>query len=99
MSDVGQVVQMMVDHGMPALPVGHPVLDGKHKRFGPQKKAWYILREMELRSGRTVVTGAFGFFQGENRNTVPVTVDTEAMSEEERAEFSRQQRAVEKAEA
>ncbi len=99
MSDVGQVIAQMVDHDMPALPVGHPVLDGKFHRFGKGKKAWYILREMTLKSGRTVVTGAFGFFQGENRNTVPVTVDMEAMTEDEKAEFSRQQRAGEKAEA
>jgi putative DNA primase/helicase len=99
MSDVGQVVQMMLDHGMPQLPAGHPILDGTHKRFGPKKKGWYILREMTLTSGRTVVTGAFGFFVGENRNTVSVTVDAEAMTEEDRAEFGRQQRAVEKAEA
>lgn len=99
MSDVGQVVQMMSDHGMPSLPAGHPVLDGKHKRFGPQKKGWYILREMTLTSGRTVVTGAFGFFVGEARNTVPVTIDAEEMTDDERAEFTRKQRAVEKAEA
>jgi phage/plasmid primase-like uncharacterized protein len=99
MSDVGQVVQMMLDHGLPTLPAGHPVLDGTHKRFGPKKKGWYILREMTLTSGRTVVTGAFGFFVGESRNTVPVTVDAEAMTEEDRAEYGRQQRAVEKAEA
>lgn len=99
MSDVGQVVQMMLDHGLPTLPAGHPVLDGTHKRFGPKKKGWYILREMTLTSGRTVVTGAFGFFVGESRNTVPVTVDAEAMTEEDRAEYGRQQRAVERAEA
>lgn len=99
MSDVGQVVQMMSDHGMPSLPAGHPVLDGKHKRFGPQKKGWYILREMTLTSGRTVVTGAFGFFVGEARNTVPVTIDAEEMTDDERAEFARKQRAVEKEEA
>jgi putative DNA primase/helicase len=98
MSDVGQVVAQMAGHGMPPLPANHPILDGKYKRFGPGKKSWYILREMTLKSGRTVVTGAFGFFQGENRNTVPVTVDMEEMSEEERAEYSRQQRAAEKAE-
>jgi phage/plasmid primase-like uncharacterized protein len=88
----------MVAYDMPQLPPNHPILDGKYKRFGPQKKAWYILREMKLKSGRTVVTGAFGFFQGENRNTVPVTVDMEEMSEEDLAEYARQQRATEKAE-
>jgi hypothetical protein len=88
----------MAEYGMPQLPANHPVLDGKFKRFGPQKKGWYILRRMTLRSGREVVTGAFGFFQGENRNTVPVKVDVEAMSADERAEYVRQQRAAEKAE-
>jgi phage/plasmid primase-like uncharacterized protein len=88
----------MAEHGLPPLPANHPILDGKYKRFGPEKKAWYILREMKLGSGRIVVTGAFGFFQGENRNTVPVTVDIEQLSETERAEYARQQRAVAKAE-
>lgn len=99
MSDVGQVIAQMIAYDMPALPAGHPVLDGKYKRFGKGKKAWYILREMTLKSGRTVITGAFGFFQGENRNTVPVTVDMEAMSEAEKDEYVRQNRATEKAEA
>ena len=99
MSDVGEVVAMMIEYGMPPLPANHPVLDGKHKRFGPGKKGWYVLREMTLSSGRTVVTGAFGFFQGENRNTVKVTVDAAAMSDEDRAEYGRQQRKAEKAEA
>ncbi|NHZ84205.1 virulence protein E, partial [Massilia sp. CCM 8695] len=95
MSDVSQVVAQMIDHDMPGLPVGHPILDAKYHRFGKGKKAWYILRETTLRSGRTVVTGAFGFFVGENRNTVPVKVDTEVMTDEERADYSRRQRAAE----
>lgn len=99
MSDVGQIVADMVAYGMPPLPVGHPVLDGKYHRFGPQKKGWYILREMTLKSsGRTVVTGAYGYFVGDERNTVPVKVDSEAMSDEEREEYTRQQRATEAAE-
>jgi phage/plasmid primase-like uncharacterized protein len=99
MSDASQVVQQMVAYGMPQLPPNHPVLDGKYHRFGPKKAAWYILREMSLKSGRIVVTGAFGFFQGENRNTVPVTVDMEEMSDDERAEFGRKQKEVERIEA
>jgi hypothetical protein len=98
MSDVAQVVAQMTEYGLPPLPANHPVLDGKYKRFGPGKKGWYILRRMTLRSGREVVTGAFGYFQGENRNTVPVKVDVAAMSEDEKAEYVRQQRASEKAE-
>lgn len=99
MSDVGQVVAQMVSVGMPPLPPNHPILDGKYKRFGPQKKAWYILREMTLRSGKNVVTGAFGFFQGEQRNTVPVTIDFSDMSDDDRADFSRKQREYEAKEA
>lgn len=82
----------MVAAGMPTLPANHPVLDGTYKRFGKGKKAWYILREMTLKSGRTVVTGAFGIFQGEERNTVPVTIDFADLSDEDRAEFARKQK-------
>ncbi|MCC2961414.1 hypothetical protein LK540_13375, partial [Massilia sp. IC2-278] len=98
MSSSEQVVAQMAEYGMPPLPAGHPKMNGKFQRFGPEKKGWYILRELTLDSGRTVVTGAFGFFQGENRNTVPVKIDTEAMSDGERQEYVRRQRDVERAE-
>ncbi|MFZ6724691.1 DUF5906 domain-containing protein [Undibacterium sp. MH2W] len=98
MTTASQVVEQMASAGLPPLPAGHPILDGKYKRFGPQKKAWYILREMTLKSGRNVVTGAFGFFQGENRNTIPVKVDAEEMTEADRAEYVRKQREYEKKE-
>jgi len=99
MSDVGQVVAQMAEYDMPQLPPNHPILDGKYKRFGPKKKAWYILRKMTLKTGREVITGAFGFFQGENRNTVPVKVDAESMTDAERAEMQMKQRAHEAKEA
>lgn len=92
MTSLSQVVEQMVAMDMPPLPAGHPILDGKYKRFGPKKKAWYILREVDLRSGKRVVTGAFGLFQGENRNTVPVSIDFEGMSDADRVEFSRKQK-------
>ena len=98
MTTANQVVEQMAAAGMPQLPAGHPILDGKYKRFGPQKKAWYILREMTLNSGKHVVTGAFGFFQGENRNTIPVKVDAEQMSDADRAEYVRKQRDYEQKE-
>lgn len=99
MSDIGQVVAQMSAAGLPQLPANHPVLDGKYKRFGKGKKAWYILRELTLKSGRNVITGAFGYFQGENRNTVPVTIDFAAFSDEDRAELAAKQRAHEAKEA
>jgi phage/plasmid primase-like uncharacterized protein len=99
MTSLNQVADQMAAAGLPPLPAGHPIADGKYKRFGPQKKAWYILREMDLRSGKKVVTGAFGIFQGENRNTIPVRVDAEQMSDADRAEYARKQREYEAKEA
>jgi len=99
MATVTQVIDQMLGCKMPPLPAGHPILDGKYHRFGPQKKAWYILREVTLASGKSVITGAFGIFQGGNRNTVPVTMDTENFSDDDRAELSRKQRDYEAKEA
>lgn len=94
-----QVVQQMLDAGLPSLPDGHPKLDGKFQRFGKQKKCWYVLREITLRSGLLVVTGAFGRFQGEDRGTIPVRIESEAMSEEDRAEIRRKHAEAEQREA
>ncbi|MFC5551772.1 DNA translocase FtsK [Massilia aerilata] len=98
MSSKEEVVAQMAEYGLPPLPANHPLTNGKFQRFGPQKKCWYILRELTLESGRTIVTGAFGHFQGENRNTVPVKIDTSSMTDEDRAEYAQKQRAAEKAE-
>ncbi|KQZ34282.1 DUF5906 domain-containing protein [Massilia sp. Root1485] len=99
MATLDQVVDQMRGAGLPALPHGHPVLDGKKKRFGPGKKAWYILRELDLRSGRRVITGGFGIWQGDDNNAVPVTVDWEGVTSEERAEAERKQAEYQRAEA
>ncbi|GGY67929.1 hypothetical protein GCM10007387_57640 [Pseudoduganella albidiflava] len=76
---------------LPPLPSGHPRLNGKINRFGKGKKAWYQLREFTLRSGRQVITGAYGVWQGQNPNSVSVKFDWEGVSEEERAEAARRQ--------
>lgn len=94
-----EVIQQMAAEGLPRLPDGHPVLNGKAQRFGPKKKAWYVLREIELKSGRKIVTGAFGVWQGQNPNSIPVTMDWAGLSPEERAEAERKQAAHERAEA
>lgn len=96
--NLDQVLNQMQAYGLPMLPSGHPVLDGKIKRFGPAKKGWYRLREVKLRSGTLVVTGAFGIWQGQEPNTVPVTIDWSGVTEEERADFDRRQVEFEKAE-
>jgi len=99
MSSVEQVKAQMAENDMPSLPAGHPILDGKYHRFGPKNKCWYILRQQTLKSGREAITGAFGHFVGEERNTVPVKIDYESMSDADREELSRKMRATERAEA
>lgn len=91
MATLDQVIDQMTGSGLPMLPSGHPLLDGKIHRFGPKKKAWYVLREIDMRSGRRVVTGAFGIWQGDNDNAVTVKMDWEGVTEEERAEAERKQ--------
>lgn len=85
MSNLTSVIDQMTACGLPMLPSGHPVLDGKIHRFGPGKKAWYALRDITLKSGRQVVTGAFGIWQGENNNAVSVKIDWQGISDEEKA--------------
>ncbi|UGQ45092.1 DUF5906 domain-containing protein [Massilia endophytica] len=97
MADLASVIaQMAVD--LPPMPPGHPRLNGKINKFGKGKKAWYRLREFTLRSGRTVVTGAYGLWQGQNPNTVSVKVDWEGATDEERAEAARRQAEIEQEE-
>lgn len=91
MATLDQVIDQMTGSGLPSLPPGHPLLDGKIHRFGPKKKAWYVLRELDLRSGRHVVTGAYGIWQGDNDNAVTVKMDWEGVSAEEKAEAERKQ--------
>ena len=99
MATLDQVIEQMKAEGLPALPDGHPLLNGKVNRFGPKKKAWYVLRELDLRSGRRVVTGAFGVWQGQSQNAILVTMDWAGVTAEERAEAERKQADIERAEA
>lgn len=99
MATLDQVIDQMTGCGLPGLPSGHPVLDGKIHRFGPKKKAWYVLRELDLRSGRRVITGAFGIWQGDDNNEVKVSFDWEGVTPEERAEAERKQAEYQRAQA
>lgn len=92
MSTLDQVIQQMRDERMPELPLGHPVLDSKIHRFGPKKKAWYKLQEFTLRSGKVVLTGSFGFFQGAEKHKFRVEMDWKGLDPEERAAAEAQRR-------
>jgi len=91
MATLEQVIDQMTGSGLPSLPVGHPLLDGKIHRFGRESKAWYQLRELRLSSGRHIVTGAYGIWQGQDPNTVSVKADWEGVTAAERAEADRKQ--------
>lgn len=85
--DVGRVVLQMQLADMPPLPSDHPKIDGRIYRFGPKKKAWYVLRRTTLKTGREVITGAYGIYIGLDPGTIQVTCDSDAMSAEERADL------------
>ncbi len=95
MTTLSQVVDQMQHAGLPLPPPGHPILDGKVHRFGPQKKAWYVLREIPLKSGQSVIGGAFGRWQGTENNATKVDVDWARISPEERAAAEAKQREIE----
>jgi putative DNA primase/helicase len=84
MSSISQVVAQMADYRLPPLPAGHPVVDGKAHRFGPKKSAWYLLREITSKSGASMIGGAFGIWRGQDNGAVPVTIDWERVTPEER---------------
>lgn len=92
MSQLDQVLNQMQDERMPALPDGHPIMNGKIHRYGPGKKAWYSLREITLRSGKTIVGGAFGIWQADSNNAIKVKMDWKGVSPEERAAGEEKQR-------
>jgi putative DNA primase/helicase len=98
MATLDQVLEQMRAAGLPALPAGHPLYDGKIHRFGPGKKAWYVLREIRLdRGGKDVLAGSFGVWFGDDNNAVPVSIDWSGISQEERSALERKQAEVQRA--
>lgn len=92
MTTLAQIIDQMAAAGLPPPPPGHPVCDGKVHRFGPKKKAWYLLREIALKSGQSVIGGAFGIWQGAHNNAVKVAIDWRGITAEERAAAEARQR-------
>src|SRR4051812_33185478 len=60
MATLDHAIQQMIAAGMPPFPDGGPRVAGRIVRYGPKKKAWYILHEYQARNGGRYVTGAFG---------------------------------------
>lgn len=96
MADLDTAARQMRAAGMPEFPLGHPRITDKIVRYGPKKRAWYVLRELGLRSGKVVVVGAFG--EWGRLEACKLEVDWQGLSEEERAEAARKREEQERAE-
>lgn len=99
MATLDQVIDQMTGADMPQLPAGHPVYDGKIHRFGKGKKAWYVLHEMQLKSGEFSYFGAFGIWQGQESNPIKIETDWTGIGAEERAALELKQREAEERDA
>jgi predicted P-loop ATPase/phage/plasmid primase-like uncharacterized protein len=97
MTTLDQAVQQMQAHGLPQLPQGHPVADGKIRRFGPKKKCWYVLHEIRTRAGKYVHVGAFGIWGV--LDSTKIEVDWAGISDQERHELTERMRSIEAREA
>lgn len=92
----GAVAQMLAN-GMPEFPDGGPRVNTRGiVRYGPKKKAWYRLHELQGRNGQTFIAGAYGMW-GVLEGT-KVESDWSGMDDAERARIQAQQAAIEKRE-
>ncbi len=60
MATLDSAIQQMLAAGMPNFPDGVPIADGRIHRYGPKKRAWYVLHEFIARNSGRYVQGAFG---------------------------------------
>jgi predicted P-loop ATPase/phage/plasmid primase-like uncharacterized protein len=99
MATLDQVIAQMDAAGMPMLPTDHPKWDGRIHRFGKGKKAWYVLHEIQLKSGEFSYFGAFGIWQGQESNPIKIETDWTGIGAEERAALELKQREAEERDA
>lgn len=95
MTTLSDVLDQMISAGMPEIPE-RLELSGKLRRFGRKKRGWYRLHENTARSGRSYVTGAFGYWGLVDGTRVAPAGTFDAA---EREEFRRQARERADAEA
>lgn len=99
MASLDEVLVAMQANGLPPLPPGHPICDGKERRFGRRKKAWYKLNEIDTTAGKKVVYGVFGYWSGKDNGAVGVSLESESVSKEELAAARRKQEEAARLEA
>lgn len=88
------VIGQMMAAGL-ELPPQPLDLSGRVRRFGPNKRQWYALREVRTDGGQYVVVGSFGDWRGGERHRVEV--DWRGIGEAERAELLAKRQAQEEA--
>jgi len=96
MSTIDHAIAQMRAFDMP--PLERPTISGKVIRYGPKKRAWYVMREFQTRTGARVITGAFGIWG--RLDAVTIEVDWTGISEDERQRLEadrRQHREAEEA--
>ncbi|WGG51813.1 hypothetical protein [Rugamonas sp. DEMB1] len=80
------------------LPAGHPKVDGKFHRYGPEKKYWYRVMEFTTGDGQVLVSGCYGCWQGDNENREDIAMDWSGVTPVDRAAAEKKRREVEAAE-
>ena len=97
MTTLDQAVAQMRANGMPDFPSGGPrVNTAGIIRYGPKKKAWYRLHELQGRNGKSFIAGAYGMWGV--LEATKIESDWSGMDEAERARINAQQVALEKRE-
>ncbi|WP_186047396.1 VapE domain-containing protein [Burkholderia gladioli] len=99
MSSLDQIRAQLAAAGHPELPVGHPVADGKHHRYGPRKKYWYQLREVVSKGAVIGYSGTYGYFSGDDPGTERFQWAGAPLSDEVLAETRRRQEVAEREES
>jgi putative DNA primase/helicase len=82
----------MLAADLPPLPPGHPIVDGRIRRFGGrEKKCWYILFDYPARNGKRYITGAFGRWSGTDNGKILVKSDFTGIEPDELRALQRSQ--------
>lgn len=94
MTSLDRAAEQMLAAGMPDFPPGHPRANtGRIVRYGPNKRAWYVLHEHAARSGRTYVAGAYGFWG--QIDATKIEPDYAGTDPAERAQIERERKEAE----
>lgn len=97
MTTLDEAVAQMRANGMPPFPDGLPRVNTPGiVRYGPKKRAWYRLHELQGRNGRSYVAGAYGMWG--SLDPTKVESDWSGMDEAERLRLQKQQEALEQRE-